>query len=71
MTLAGAEADSVDVEGFAFVTLLFSARCWLLDSGGGGTMALCDHSWPFQPLFVWLVTMKTFCPGTGWPNRAV
>ncbi len=38
---------------------------------GGGTMALWTQFGPFQPFRVWLVTINTFCPGDGCPNRAV
>jgi hypothetical protein len=39
-------------------------------SGLGGTIALTTLSWSFQPFFCWQVTIKTFGPGLGWPNRA-
>ncbi len=51
MTLAGAEADSGADGALNFATRVFPVGCWLPGSGGGGTIALCDHSWPFQPLF--------------------
>jgi hypothetical protein len=34
-------------------------------------MALVTLSRAFQGFLVWQVTMNTFCPGLGWPNRAV
>jgi hypothetical protein len=59
-TSPGAAADSRAAEDFAFVTFVLPVTCWFLDSGGGGTMALNTLSTPFQPFFVWMVTMNTF-----------